>query len=192
MAEERVERFTVWSSRIIGIIGLVGVAVALAFGVPGIGQAYDPVVYPICGLVGVVLWTMLLRPAAAVVGDRLVLRNPLSTLSIPLAAIEQVAVRQFLAVRVGDRRYANASVGRSRRQGLRDDQKGDELTDLSYGGLVEHRIGRLAEEARTLQGIALYSDEQEALAADVRREPAWVEIGLLAGLALALVVTLFL
>jgi uncharacterized membrane protein YuzA (DUF378 family) len=192
VAEERTERFTVWSGRISGIIGLVALAVAVLFGVTGVGAPYDPVVYPICGLVGVFLWVMLLRPAAAVEGDRLVLHGALSTVRVPLAAIDQVVVRQFLAVRAGERKFTCTGVSRSRRQGMRDDQmSGDALiTDRSFGGFVEGRIEHLAEEARKLQGIEPYSDEQDALAAAVRREWALPEIGLLVLFGLAVVVTL--
>lgn len=194
MAEQEIERFPVWGSRIIGGIGLAVVVLVLVLGVVGDGAPYHPVGYPICGLVALMFWTGLIRPAVAVEGDRLVLRNPLTTDRVPLAAIEQVVVRQYLVVRVADRRLACSGIGRSRRRALRDDQLGDatgrELADLSYGGIVEHRLQRLAEEARTREHVELYSDEQAALAADVRREPARIELGLLAVLVVATVVAL--
>lgn len=120
------------------------------------------------------------------------LHAALSTVRVPLAAIDQVVVRQFLAVRAGERRFSTTGVSRSRRQGMRDDRLGADagITDRSYGGFVEARIERLAEEARKLQGVELYSDEQDALAAEVRREPAWIEIGLLVLFGAALLVTL--
>jgi len=196
VTEEQVERFTVWGSRIMGATGLTVVAVALVLGLVGGSAPYPAPVYPVLGLTGLLFWVMLVRPAVSVVDDRLVLRNPFTTVRLPLAAIEQVAVRQWLAVRVGDRRFTNAGVGRSYRQAMRDDRKGDvsglEIVDLSYGAIVERRIGKRAEDARTREGIALYSDEQAALAADVRREPARIEIGLLVVLVLALAVTLVL
>ena len=52
-------------------------------------------------------------------GRELVLRNMLSTIYIPLAAIEEVAVRQVLAVRAGDKRYVCAGVGRTLRQAMK-------------------------------------------------------------------------
>lgn len=196
MGEERVERFTVWSTRIVGIIGLAVLAAFVVLGATGTDGGYHPAAYAICGLIGMLLWVAVLRPAVAVEGDRLVLRNPVSTVRIPLAAIEQVAVRQWLAVGVGEHRYTNAGISRTRRQGVRDDQRGgatgEEVTSLSYGGLVERRIHKLAEDARDRQGIKLYSEEQEALGADVRRDWAWPEIAGLAVLAVAVVVTLLL
>lgn len=194
MGDEQVERFTVWSSKIVGVIGLVAVAVIVLLGVTGAGGDYHPAVYAVCGLIGVVIWVVIIRPEVAIAGDRLVLRNPLNKVGIPLAAIEQIAVRRWVAVRVGDRTLTNAGISRSRRQGARDDQRKDvtgiEIAALSYGAIVERRIQRQAEEARDRQGIKLHSDEQLALAADVRKTWAWPEIAALAVLSVAVVVTM--
>lgn len=194
MAEQEVERFTVWGSRIIGGVGLAVVAVVLVLGVAGVGDPYHPAAYPVCGLVALLIWVMLIRPAVSVADGRLVLRNPISSVRIPLASIEHLVVRQWLAVRAGDCRFTSSGIGRSYRQGMRDDQRGNvtgvEIAGLSYGAIVERRLQKLAEDARTREGVELYSDEQLALAADVRREWAWPEIGLGAALVLALVVTL--
>lgn len=196
MTEERVERFTVWGSRVLGGIGIVVVSLVVATGVPGIGDAHPPAVYAVCALVAVVLWVALIRPAVAVVGDRLVLRNPVNTVRVPLAAIEQVTVRQWLTVRAGDRRFTSSAIGRSSRQAMRDDRRGEvtgvEIAQLSYGAIVERRIDKLAEEARSLERVERYSDEQQALVDDVRPEWARTEIALLAACAVALVVTLLL
>ena len=194
MGDEQVERFTVWSSKIVGVIGLVAVAVIVLLGVTGAGGDYHPAVYAVCGLIGVVIWVVIIRPEVAIAGDRLVLRNPLNKVGVPLAAIEQIAVRRWVAVRVGDRTLTNAGISRSRRQGVRDDQRKDvtgiEIAALSYGAIVERRIQRQAEEARDRQGVKLHSDEQLALAADVRKTWAWPEIAALAVLSVAVVVTM--
>jgi hypothetical protein len=194
VTEGQVERFTVWSNRVVGSIGLVVVAVFALLGLTGTGGDYHPVAYLVCALIALLVWVAVLRPTVAIDGDRLVLRNPLSTVRIPLAAIEQIAIRQWLAVRAGDRRYTNAGISRTRRQGVRDDQRGEvtaqELGQLSYGAIVERRINKLAEDARNRQGIKLYSDEQLALAADVRRDRAWPEIAALVVLTVAIVLAL--
>ncbi len=196
MSDGQDEQFTVLSSRVFGVLGLALVAVFLVLGLTGLGGDYHPAAYAIAGLVGALIWVTVLRPAVAIEGDRLVLRNAFSTVHIPLAAIEQVAVRRWLAVLVGDRHYTNSGISRTRRQGVRDDQHADvtglEISLLSYGAIVERRIYKRAEDARMMQGVALYSDEQEALAADVRRHWAWPEIVAVSLLALASVVTLFL
>lgn len=194
MNDERGERFASWGGRVAGGTGMAGVAAVVLLGLVGSGDAYHPAAYVVCGLVALVLWVVLLRPLVAVEGDHLRLRNPFSTVRVPLAAIEQVVVRQFLVVRAGDRSYSNTAVSRSHRQGLRDDRRGDvtgrDIAGLSYAANVERRIGRLAEDARNTHGVALYSDEQQALAEDVRREPARVELALAVVLLLALAVTL--
>ena len=196
MGGEQDEHFTVWSSRIVGVLGLLAVAGFVLLGVTGAGGDYHPAAYAISGLIGALLWVAMVRPAVAIEDDRLVLRNPLSTIRIPLAAIEQIAVGRWLAVLVGERRYTNAGISRTRRQGIRDDQRGDvtgvDASGLSYGAIVERRIHKRVEDARIRQGIRLYSDEQEALAADVRRDWAWPEIAALSVLAVAVVVTLLL
>jgi len=196
VADQRVEQFTSWGSRVLGGVGVVLALGAVVLGIPGIGTTYHPAVYAFCVLASVVLWVALIRPAVAVVGDDLVLHNPLSSVRVPLAAIEHVVVRQWLTVSAGGRRFTSSGVGRSSLQAMRDDRRGPvtgvEMARLSHGAIVEHRIDKLADEARTLQGVARYSDEQQALADDVRREWAWVEIALLVVAALAFAITLFL
>ena len=65
------------------------------------------------------LYTSTVRPRVLVQGRELVLRNMLTTVYIPLAAIEEIAVRQVLAVRVGGKRYVCAGVGRTLRQAMK-------------------------------------------------------------------------
>lgn len=190
MAEQRTERFSSTGSQLLGCLGLAVVAVTLVIGVVDSDADYAPWVWPLCGLVAVLLWAALVRPAVTIDRERLVLRNMLQTVSIPMAAIEQVGVGQVIAVRVGDKRYTGTGISRSRRQSRKDAGRDDDPTQLSAGGLLESRIGRLAEDARDVRGIRLMSDEQAALAGQVRREPARVEIALLAVLALAFAVAL--
>lgn len=196
MTQERDERFTTWGGRVLGGLGLALVALVVVLGIPGIGQAYPPVVYACCGLAAVGIWVVLIRPSVAIEGDRLVLRNPVSTSRVPLAAIEQVVVRQWLAVSAGARRFTCSGVSRSMWQARRDDQRGAvtgaEIGKLSYGAIVERRIDKRAEDARARQGVERYSDEQQVLAEEAVTERAWPEIGLLTGFGLAVVVTAFL
>ncbi|WP_137293223.1 hypothetical protein [Nocardioides dongxiaopingii] len=192
----RGETFVPTSGRVQGVaVVLIGLACAV-LAVVGDG----PVTWWVVALgVGFAAlgWAALLRPGVAVSDDTLVLRNIVHTVRIPLAAVEEVAVRQVLAVRAGERRYVSAAIGRGRRQLRRDDRaprggSGDvvRMAEESYGLFVEERIRQLAEQARATRGIKLYGPEQAALAAEVRREPAVPVIVLLAGSALALVVAL--
>lgn len=192
MEDEQTEWFTALGARVTGVVGLVVVGAVVLLGVTGVGGAFHPAAYAVCGLVAVVIWVVLLRPGIGLGEEWLILRNPLSTVHLPLAAIEQVAVGQWLAVLVGGRRYTNSGVGRSGRQARKDDGLPGETLQRSFGGIVEMRIERRAENARSRLRITRSSEEQAALAAEVRREPARVEIGLIAVLALAVVVTFFL
>ncbi|WP_134764654.1 hypothetical protein [Nocardioides sp. 1609] len=189
----RGETFVPTSGRVYGVaavlLGLTGAVLGLA------GEG--PVTWWVVALgvnFAALGWAAMLRPGVAVRDETLVLRNIVDTVRIPLAAVEEVAVRQVLAVRAGEKRYTSAAIGRKRRQLRRDDRvpRGGSadvgrMAEESYGLFVEERIRQLAEEARTTQGIKLYGPEQAALAAGVRREPAVPEIVLLAGSALALV-----
>ena len=67
-------------------------------------------------VVGVVVWCAMLRPRLWVTTSDVVMRNMFSTVRVPLAAIEQITVRQVVAVRAGDKRYVSPAVGKSWRQ----------------------------------------------------------------------------
>src|SRR3954467_14885524 len=67
----------------------------------------------------VVVWISTLRPRVRVQNHELVFQNMLTTTYLPLASIEEVAVRQVMAVRAGGKRYVCAGVGRSLRSALK-------------------------------------------------------------------------
>ena len=192
MAEEVVERFRPTSGRITGSLAVTLVVVVAGIGLwPG-DHGIAP--YAAWGalFVGVLAWSAMLRPRLWVTESDLVMRNMLSTITIPLAAIEQVAVRQVCAVLVGERRYVSPAVGKSMGQlwRNRDSRTKRPTSDISYAEFVEDRIRMLAEQARAQAGIGLMSDEQVALAAGVRREWAWLEIAALGVTLVGFVVTL--
>ena len=192
MADEQTEWFATWGGRVMGVVGLALAALVVLLGLTGWGGDYDPAAYAISGLFASVVWVTMLRPAVGLREDELVLRNPLTTVTVPLAAVEQVAVGQFLAVLVGGRRYTNSGIGRGRRAAKHDDEVGDTSPQRSYGGVIEARLRQRADDARAREGLKNRSEEQEALAAGVRRQPALVEVALLAAFLLATVVTLLL
>lgn len=189
MTDEGGERFAAVGTRVMGGIGLALAAVVAAIGLVT-DASYHPAIYAGCALAASLFWAAMLRPAVHVTGGRLVLRNMLDTVSVPLTAVDQVSVRQYLAIGVGGRRYTNSGVGRSRRQSMRDERKADEK-EPSYGGFVEARLQRLVSDARERQRFETGSDHPSGTD-DVRREPAWLEIGLVAASALALLVTILL
>ena len=119
------------------------------------------------------------------------MRNMLHTARIPLAAIDQVAVRQVLAVSAGEQRYVSPAIGKTWRQTLRSGRARSEPTATqSYPVYVEERISQLAEDARAQRGVRRFSAEQAELAGDARRSWAWPEIGGLALAAVAFVLVL--
>ena len=110
---------------------------------------------------GVLVWAAMLRPRVWATEEDLVLRNMLHTARIPLAAIEQVVVRQVLAVSAGEQRYVSPAIGKSLRQTLKSGSPGEPATARAgdgrrtrrYPDFVEERISRLAEDARAKRGI---------------------------------------
>ena len=191
MADEVVENFRPTSGRITGVIALVLVAAVVAIGVLDREQGYPPTVVWAALVVGVLVWSAMLRPRMWATTSDLVMRNMLSTVSIPLAAIEQVLVRQVVAVRAGDQRYVCPAVGKSWRQTIRSDKKPAKPdAAVPYATFVEERLHQLTEEARARAGVALLSDKQIALADGVRRDWAWPEIAALAVTTVGLVVAL--
>jgi len=192
---EVTERFRPTSGRVTGVLALVAVAAVVVLGVV---EGFPAPVVAGAVLVGVLAWASMLKPRVLVADRRLVLRNMLETTSIPLAAIEELAVRQVLAVRVGERRFVSPAVGRSWRNTLKSSRRpapgdgdGDaQRKDPAYADVVEARIRQLVDDDRAQRGIRRYSPEADALAAEVRRTPAWLEIGLLGAALLAFLVTL--
>lgn len=190
MADEVLEDFGPSSGRITGVLGL-GICVGII--ILGVVE-YDEG-FPAAGVwaalfAAVLLWSAMLRPRVRVTAAELRLRNMLTNISVPLAAIEQIVVRQVLSVRAGESRYISSAVGKSWRQAIKSDRPREPGDDAPYPVFVEERLQQLAEEARSKAGITLMSDEQLELARQAHREWAWPEIVLLGFTALGLVVAL--
>jgi hypothetical protein len=156
----------------------------------------------------VLIWSSMLRPRVWVEPGTLVLRNMLDTTRIPLAAVEQVVVRQVMAVRAGDKRYVSSGVGRTLRQVLKgsatqrarghlagvEGMAAESISavepGMSYGDYVELRVRDLAKADRTRRGVRASSPEASALAGEVVRSRAWPEIAALAATGLFVLVAL--
>src|SRR5690349_17232228 len=93
------ERFPPTSGRVMGVVAVGLCAVVLAYAVLDGDQGFEAPVAWAAAFAGVLSYAALLRPAVRVESGALVLRNMLDTNEIPLAAIQEVAVRQVLAVR---------------------------------------------------------------------------------------------
>lgn len=188
---EQVERFQPTSGRVMGVIALVLALAVVVIGVVDRDHGFPLPVVLGAVVFGILVWAAMLRPRVWATREHLVMRNMLHTAEIPLAAIEQVAVRQVLAVSAGDRRFVSPAIGRSLRQTLKTNKKKEPTATESYPVFVEERISRLAEDARAQQGVRRFSDEQAALAEGVRQTWAWPEIAGLAAFGVAFLVSLF-
>lgn len=196
MTEETVEVFRPTNGRVVGVLGLVVVVGLLVLG------AVDGFALWVMGLlatVGVLTWAAMLRPGVRIVGDELELRDMFLTSTLPLGAIEEVAVRRVLVVRAGERRLVSPAISRTLRQTMRPKKTargvapdgGDDVVALamsSYPDFVEHRIRGAATDHRDRLGIRARSPEQRAQAEHLRRELAWPELGALSVAVLVLLV----
>lgn len=188
-----VERFRPTSGRFTGVVLiLAGTLVAV------LSVATPSEVVPVAGVGGLLAallgWAAALRPRVSLVGEHLELRNMLETVTIPLGAVEELAVRQVLAVRAGEKRFTSPAVGRRRKALLKGGASVQTETEKtkpdvvpSYAEFVEERIRQRMDDVRARTGVRLGSDEQLVLAAGVRRAPAWPEIVALGATVVALV-----
>ena len=185
-------RFRPTSGLIMGSLAVIGALVVVAIAVADPGAMPAQVVAGTV-LLGVLGWATMLWPRLWVTSEHLVMRNVVETIHLPLAAIEALAVRQVLAVRAGDKRYVSPALGRSWRKTMVGDKPATRkdtdrpITEIDYVDYVEKEVRDRMEQARAAAGISLLSDEQLALAAGVRRQPAWLPITLIVASVLALV-----
>ncbi|MDP2774701.1 MAG: hypothetical protein Q8O61_14205 [Nocardioides sp.] len=199
MSDEQPERFVPTSGRVPGVLGVVLSATLVGFALVDRNSGFAAWGIALSALVGVLTWAAVLRPRVALVGEDLELRNMLETVHIPLAAIEELVLRQMLVVRSGDRRFVSPALGKPRRRLHGRAALGSSLgygtvadtqpKGVDYADYIEQRIRQRMSEERTAKGVRPGSAEQQALASGVRRQPAWPEIVALVGLALVAVVT---
>ena len=191
MARDGLEKYRSGGGQVSGMVGLLAtalVAVLVLVDYPSGGWK----ILLGCAFVGLGVWAALLRPVVVLSGERVLLRGIASEVSIPLAAVEGVVVSQFVVVRAGASSWSCPGVGRNRRQirRLAGAPTSPDPTDVYTGRVANQMVARLeqrAEDERAKLGIALMSDEQVALADDVRRVWSWPLLAALAALGLALI-----
>ena len=191
--DEVVERFHPTSGQVTGWMTVVVAAAVVVAGLAYLGDGFPAWVIGAALLTGVLAWAAMLRPALWATHEHLVMRNLAETVHIRLAAVEEMAVRQVLAVRAADRRWVSTVVGRSWRKAVTTRKAGGAAgeaprDEMPYADFVENRLHELVDSARTSAGVRAGSQEQLALPDAVRREPAWLPLGLIAASALVLVV----
>ena len=173
-----VEKFHSSGSRVLGVIGVVlAVSFAAVLATDGL-HGGERVVLCVIGFLGVLVWAAMVRPQVRLAGDRVFLRDMLSTVSLPIAAVDVVEVRQVLVMRAGGRRFISAAVSKSLYQVLKDN-RGVARDDKAYPNFVENRIRSRSEDERAKLGLA-----RGEVPLDVRRALAWPEIALLVLFAL--------
>lgn len=199
---DEVREFHPTNGRVTGYLGL-----AACLGVAVVGVLTTPAHVALSVVLGaaaaaVLFWAALLRPQVRASSDELLMRTMFEDVSIPLAAIETAVVRRFLLVRAGGNKYICPAISRPlrktvdvdmafRRSPLRTPEvKGEH--DIYYPDFVEEQIQRFAQEDRVRRGIEERSEEEYELGARVKRRPAWPEIGGLAVLVVAFVLSLVL
>ena len=191
-----VERFPSTTGRIPALICLVTAGVVLVLAIWPRDTGTPLGVALVAGFAVVLIWVVMLRAAVMVTAQDLVLRNMLITFRIPLAGIDKVVITQVLAVYAGDKRYVSPAIGYTLRQTVRSRRppqmrSADEVDVLHTAqGFVEERIRFHMREARERARVVEGSPEQQALATQVRRSPAWLEIAGLAAFAAAYLVWL--
>ena len=126
--EAVVERFKPTSGRFSGWAAVLLSAAVVVAMVAYLDEGFPAWVGGVALLLGVLAWASMLRPALWVTEEHLVMRNLADTVHIRLAAVEEMAVRQVLAVRVGDRRFVSTVLGRTWRKSLKSRRAGSSGT----------------------------------------------------------------
>lgn len=194
----QVERFDT-GGRVTGWIGLVASVGMLGVWFASLSEPLPVWVLTGSIFAGLLFWAAILRPTVTATGETLLLRNMLEDVRIPLAAVEEHAVRQVLAVRAGEKRYVGTGVGRSLKAstiGTRAERvaerSGGTAQVIHPADFVEARIADLAAQARERARVQRYSEEQVALAAGVRRSRTWLVIAPLVASFTAMVLSVVL
>ncbi|WP_036554735.1 hypothetical protein [Nocardioides insulae] len=178
------------------VVGWLGIATAVALLAFSLGVGTDTGAAP-AGVAGAFLlalgaWVAMLRPRLGVSEDEVVMRGMLSTTYLPLAGVENVTVRQVLALWVGGKRYISAAIGHSYLKVARarrhpHGEPAQLSKDLLYPDHVADSIDHRSKLAMHDAGLKPHTEAQAALAAQVRRTWAWPEIAGLVVLTAALV-----
>ena len=163
------EKFPPTSGRVMGSLAVLLCAALLAYAAFDGDQGLEASVAWAAAFAGIVSYAALLRPGVRVDSDALVLRNMIDTNVVPLASIDEVVVRQVLAVRADEKRYVSPAIGTSFLRTVRPrPHRGGGPAELTYPEYVRDRILHLADGARRRSG--------DADPPRVRRQWAWPEI----------------
>lgn len=166
MAEQ--EMFRATGGQATGIGGLVLAAAMALFAVTSVDLTIGFPLLAVAFLLAVLTYAAVLRPRVGLSGTDLVLQQMFGTTRIPLAAIQDVSVRQTAIFRVEGKKYDTPALSRRRIRGisrLRNSEPEQTVCDLQVD-----RITTAMADARKRDAVAEGSDEQAALAGAVRQE----------------------
>lgn len=197
-----VERFKPTTGVLSGWIGLVFVAVGIAYVALEVHTKTGLQVALGLAFLGMVIWVTQLRSRAAAYPSTLLLKNSLVDIRVPLRLVDEVSATRTLNVWVGERRYVCIGIGRSMKSMFKSERASSQSLGFSklhqytetasspdqramtYETFVTNRIQELADRAK--------KSSTEEPAPEVRRLPAWPEIVVLVVTGTAFVATLFL
>lgn len=189
MRGKGVEWFEATGNKVWGAIAILfGLAVAVVTTLDHDGSVI------VCAflLFALLAYASMWRPRVGATGETLLLRGMYSTQSIPLASIDSIIITRTFAAHVIGRNYVSSAVGRGLRESVQGKKrpKDGSMPAMGYADLVETRLAALVADARQRHGVAQGSEEQSALAAQIRRTWAWPEMALSVVVALALVISI--
>ena len=142
-------------------------------------------------LFALVAYAAFIRTKVGVSDGDFVLHHLYSTVRFPMAALESVSVGRTLGAYAGGRTYVSGAVGRPIREAVKGAKR--EHKPLSnHADFIEDRLNALAQDARDRRRIKRDSDEQFALAEDVRRSWDWPLIAVTIAVGAVFVVLLVL
>lgn len=139
-------------------------------------------------LFALVAYAAFIRTKVGVSEGDFVLHHLYSTVRFPMAALESVSVGRTLGAYAGGRTYVSGAVGRPLREAVKKNRDHKPLSN--HADFIEERLNSLAQDARDRRRIKQDSDEQFALAEDVRRRWDWPLIALTAAVAVVFAVLL--
>jgi len=189
------------------VSGWTGLVIAAAFVIAVVASDWSVggARYALAALIfALLMWCYMLRPRVVIGGSEVELRNPFSSWHVPLVDVRRVEVRAVTMLTTDERRYDGVAVGRPARTLLKGNQQRTrflstpgrtmrlpnepEATRLQRGQLDANAVADLVVE-QVLFG-ADQARERGERSRPARRSWAALELGGLAALALALVVTL--
>lgn len=205
---EPVERFHPTSGRAVGYVSLAAIAGLVVYLAVSVHSMTGLRLGAGLAFLATLVWVTQLRPRAAAYPDALHLQNSLHDVTVPLAAIDEVAVGRVLEVRAGDARYVCIGIGTPLRKMVKSKSRGPstllgwdrieayteastplrpDQSAMAYQEFVETRIAALVEDAKRRPGEPATTSAEQP-----RRTWAWPEIVVLASTAAVFVATLLL